>query len=165
MPLTPPNITETLFSEHEQVEAPPAKQETQKRVAETGTSLISTSAALLTYPSLTDVLSNFPIWPQVDQPMTRDLPTTVPTDPQHAATASMSAPGHVSTETTEQKRIPRGRPQQVPLPLRVDANKVIAEAYENGDAREVVHLTELQFLFNKMYHRHLTLMSLTLVHM
>ena len=47
--------------------------QTQSSIIGTGTSLTGTSAPLLTNPSLTDVLSNFPIWPQVDQPITNDF--------------------------------------------------------------------------------------------
>ena len=72
MPLTPTKITENLFSEHEMIEAPLNDQDTHQPVSETGTSLIGTSAPLLSNPSLTDVLSNFPIWPQLDQPITHD---------------------------------------------------------------------------------------------
>ena len=48
MPLTSPNISENLFSEHEMVEAPPDEQKTQKLANQTGASLIGTSVPLLT---------------------------------------------------------------------------------------------------------------------
>ena len=110
MPLTTPNKAETLFSEHEVVEASLNEREIQQIVSEAGTSLISTSAPLLANPSPTDFCSNFPIWPQLDQLITHDPQTTIPTASRKKATGFMDAPGHVSSANTQRDRKPRRRP-------------------------------------------------------
>ena len=85
-----------------------------------GTSLTGTSAPLLTNALLTDMLSNFPIWPQIDSiPENRDdsaeshpshddeepLPvTTIPGDD----TSTMAEPARVPGGQQECR--PRGRP-------------------------------------------------------
>ena len=93
VPLTSTNITENIFSEHEMIEAAPNEQETQKQTSETGTSLIGTSDPLLTNPSLTDVFSTFPIWPELDQPKTHNPQATIPVGSRNLATSSIGAPG------------------------------------------------------------------------
>ena len=120
MPLTPTNITENLFSEHEMIEGPPNEQETQQHASETETSLIGTSAPLLSNPSLTDVLSNFPIWPQLDQPKTQDPQATIPKSSQILATSSIGALGHVSSATTQEESKLKG---QSPAGTTTDKNK------------------------------------------
>ena len=69
MPISPLPAMEALFSENEAVPdvidntpIPPIQAPTKSA----GTSLTGTSAPLLTNPSLTDMLSNFPIWPLID---------------------------------------------------------------------------------------------------
>ena len=69
MPISPLPAMEALFSENEAVPdvidntlSPPIQAPTKSA----GTSLAGTSAPLLTNPSLTDMLSNFPIWPLID---------------------------------------------------------------------------------------------------
>ena len=110
MPLTPTNITENLFSEHEMIEAPSNDQDTQQPVNETGTSMLGTSAPLPFNPSLTDVLGSFPIWPQLDQPITHDPQATIPMSSQNLTTSSIGVPGHVSSATTQEKRKSKERP-------------------------------------------------------
>ena len=114
IPLTPLDSTENLFSEDEMIEAPPDERQTRQPVSETRTSLIGTSPPLLTNPSLTDVLSNFPKWPQLDQPITHNQPATIPTGSQNAITSSIDAPGHVSSMTSRHK--PGRRPPASSLP-------------------------------------------------
>ena len=109
MPPTPTNITENLFSEQEMIEAPPNEQETQQPASETITSLIGTSSPLLSNPSLTDLLSNFPIWPQSEQPITQDAQATIPMSSQSLATCSIGVPGHESSATTQEERKPKER--------------------------------------------------------
>ena len=122
--MTPHNVAETLFSEHELVEAPSDEPETQPLVTETGTSLLGTSDPLLANPSLTDVLSNFPIWPQVDESISHNLQTTASADPQHAASSSTKDPGPASHGADQRKRKPGDAPQQV----KVDQDKVFVRA-------------------------------------
>ena len=124
IPISPLPAMEALFSENEAVLdvldiAPNPTIHAPTKSA--GTSLTGTSAPLLTNPSLTDMLSNFPVWPLIDDnvlnptlddngaeaPMTNDEkgfipPTTVPTNNNAATTTKLSnAPrGHR----------PRGRP-------------------------------------------------------
>ena len=52
-----------LFSDHERSRSPSS----QLTVSEQEPSLLGTSAPLLTNPSLTDLLSNYPIWPIATQ--------------------------------------------------------------------------------------------------
>ena len=126
MPISPLPAMEALFSENEAVPDiiddipnPPIRAPTNN----TDTSLSGTSAPLLTKPSLTDKLSNFPIWPLIDDnvlnptvgdsdaesPTSNDErepipPTTVPTNATTATTKPTGAPrGH-------QHHRPRGRP-------------------------------------------------------
>ena len=88
-----------------------------------GTSLAGTSAPLLTNPSLTDMLSNFPIWPLIDDnvlnPTMRDGDAEQPIsndELEHSPTATV--PPDAATTTTKltgaprghQHRRPRGRP-------------------------------------------------------
>ena len=125
IPTSPLPPMEALFSENEA--APDAKADTPDHPARAlidsaGTSLAGTSAPLLTNPSLTDMLSNFPIWPQIDghyTPETRnsdaELPisddekeplpvTTIPT----TATTAVAKPTHA--QERQPNRRPRGRP-------------------------------------------------------
>ena len=67
--ISPLPAMEALFSENEAVpdagaDIPSSPSHTLANNA--GTSLAGTSAPLRTNPSLTDILSNFPIWPQID---------------------------------------------------------------------------------------------------
>ena len=162
VPLTRPNITQNLVSEHEMMEAPPDEQETQQPASETGTSLLGTSAPLLANPSLTDVLSNFSIWPQTHQPITPNAHTTYPMSSQNAKTSFIGAPGHVSSTTTQRERKPGDNPQQALPPVKTNQCKVVAEVYVKGDVPEVVHRRRLLILPNKLHHQRLILRSLTL---
>ena len=112
IPISPLPAMEALFSENEAVPdvldiAPNPTIHAPTESA--GTSLTGTSAPLLTNPSLTDMLSNFPIWPLIDDnvlnptlddngaetPMTNDEkgsipPATVPTNNNAATTTKLS---------------------------------------------------------------------------
>ena len=77
----------------------------------TGTeaSLIGSSAPLLTNPFLTDILSNIPIWPHVDQPVTNISQTTAPDDPQPTTSHPFECPRASIHRIDERKRKHRGR--------------------------------------------------------
>ena len=102
---------DTLFSEHQRVEAQPSTKDPPP--------LPSTNESrdfhrwyfspLLTNPSMTDMLSNFPIWPQVDQPVTNALSNASLDAIQPTSLNSTSASKH-SPRQVDQKRRSRGRP-------------------------------------------------------
>ena len=124
MPISPLPAMEALFSENEAVPdaldiAPDPTIHVPTKSA--ATSLTGTSAPLLTNPSLTDMLSNFPIWPLIDDnvlnptlddngaeiPTTNNEkgsipPATVPTNNNAATTTKLS--------NAPRGRGPRGRP-------------------------------------------------------
>ena len=106
LPPSPPSNQVILFSEHELVNAQPSVQGSPPLPSTRGaeTSLMGTSGPLLTNLSLTDMLSNFPIWPQVDQPVTNassdpSLDTIQPT-----SLLSASAAAHSTHQVDQQKR-------------------------------------------------------------
>ena len=109
IPLTSTNIPEKFFSENEMIEAYPSEQGTQQPINETATSLIGTSAPLLSNPSLTDVQSNFP-WPQLDHPITHDPHTATSMKSQNRATSSTGAQGHASSVTAQEESKSVGQP-------------------------------------------------------
>ena len=125
LPLLPPSNEDTLFSEHELVDAPPLFPST----AGAETSLAGTSASRLTNPSLTDMISNFPIWPQVEQPVTNTPSITSVDAIQPKALNPASALGH---------------------PPRGDYTETNVEACENG----LVHRTDPDFLSSEPHHWH-----------
>ena len=155
MPQTPTNNTGNLFSEHEMIEVPTNEQETQQPASETGTSLIGTSAPLISDPSLTDVLSNFPIWPQLDLPITQDPQATIPMSSQKLVTSSIGATGHVSSATTEEERKPKGRSSAATTTNMNNQYKVVAEVCAKEDVPEALHPRRLLFLPSKLHHQHL----------
>ena len=121
VPGVPPTATtaqeeEVLFSEHEMVpvkpeltqpSSKPLQVESKTNINET--SLSGTSAPLLNDPSLTDILSNYPIWPNVVPPSESQIQTTEPVLDQSQppnVMPSPDAPGH--------QRRRRGRPPRVP---------------------------------------------------
>ena len=70
---------------------------------------MGTAARLMTNPPFADMLSNFPIWPQIDQPTTNisldASPYVIPPTTWKPASAS----GHSSQRSCEPKQKPRGR--------------------------------------------------------
>ena len=141
IPISPLPAMEALFSENEAVPdvldmAPNPTIHAPTESA--GTSLTGTSAPLLTNPSLTDMLSNFPIWPLIDDnvlnptlddngaetPMTNDEkgsipPATVPTNNNAATTTKLSnAPrghgpqGRPPGRARPRASLPRGHQQR-----------------------------------------------------
>ena len=115
-------MPENPFSEHEMIEAHCNEQESQQPIHDTGTSLTGTSAPLLSNPSLPDVLSNFPIWPQLDQPRTHDPDATTLMDSRNLPTTSKSTPGHTSSATVQEEKTSVGRP---PTSTTVRKNKTV----------------------------------------
>ena len=83
-----------------------------------------TSAPLLTNPSLTDMLSSFSIWPQLDEPTTTNLtniaPDTAPDIPQTELSdaPALNAPGHSAQPKDDSKsgKRPIGRPRKAVIP-------------------------------------------------
>ena len=142
------------------IEAAPNEQETQKQTSETGTSLIGTSDPLLTNPSLTDVFSTFPIWPELDQPKTHNPQATIPVGSRNLATSSIGAPG---TYLLPKENVnPGDDPQQALPPVRTNQCKVVTEVCVKEDVPEVVHLRGLLFLPNELHHQQLLPRSPTL---
>ena len=90
LPLSPPSNESTLFSEHELVDAPLPFPST----AGAETSLAGALAPRLTNPSLSDMISNFPIWPQVEQPVSNTPSKTSLEAIQPKALNPASAAGH-----------------------------------------------------------------------
>ena len=77
------------------------------------TSLAGTSAPLLTNPSLTDMLSNFPIWPLIDDgvpnPTVEDNGTESPKcDDERGLAPPVTIPAKNGTTTTKLSSAPRG---------------------------------------------------------
>ena len=76
MPISPLPAMEALFAENvavlDPVQSTP-NTPARRFIDSADTSLAGTSASLLTNPSLTDMLSKFPIWPQIDH---QSLPET-----------------------------------------------------------------------------------------
>ena len=114
VPISPLPAMEALFSENEAV--PDTGADTQKSPSHTlannaGTSLTGTSAPLMTNPSLTDMLSNFPIWPQIDSiPEIRD--DNVESPPSHDDEEPFpvtTLPGDGTSTMAEPTRVPEGQ--------------------------------------------------------
>ena len=118
MPISPLPAMEALFSENEAVPdaldvAPNPNIHVPTESA--ATSLTGTSAPLLTNPSLTDMLSNFPIWPLIDD---NDLNPTLDDDGADTPTTNNekgSIPpatnpiNNDAATTTKLPNAPRGR--------------------------------------------------------
>ena len=117
IPISPLPAKEALFSENEAVPDPgPSTPNPPKRMLIdcADISLACTSAPQLTNPSLTDMLSNFPIWPQIDhqshietnvseaespKPDVEEEPLSVAVMP---ATTTTAASNHVNAQKGQQ---------------------------------------------------------------
>ena len=122
MPISPLPSMEALFSENEAVPditdetpSPP----TQAPTKSASTSLAGTSAPLLTNPSLTDVLSNFPIWPLIDDsvpnPTVEDNGTELPIcDDERGFIPPITISTNNGTTTTKLSGAPRGHQHKRP---------------------------------------------------
>ena len=123
VPTSPLQAMEDLFSENKAVpdtgaDTPHSPSHTLANNA--GTSLTDMSAPLLTNPSLTDMFSNFHIWPQIDSiteirdeyvesPPSHDDEATFPVTTLHGdGTFTMSE--HTRVARGQKKCRPRGRP-------------------------------------------------------
>ena len=89
------------------------------RVQSSSTSLAGTSAPLLTNPSLTDILSNFPIWPLIDDsvpnPTVEDNGTELPVcDDEQGLVPPVTIPANNRTTTTKLSGAPRGHQHKRP---------------------------------------------------
>ena len=162
IPISPLPAMEALFSENEavpdiidDVQCPPIQVPTNS--AET--SLSGTSAPLLTIPSLTDKLSNFPIWPLIDNsvlnptvgdndaesPISGDEREPIPpaTNPTNATTTStnprvlledINIIDYEVVHQVEQDRDPRCHV--------ATKNEVLSEAPAREDVPEADHLAQ-----------------------
>ena len=100
--VSPTRCIPQLFSDHEPVRS----SSPQLTASEKGPSLLGTSAPLLTNPSRTDFLSNYPIWPTATQSRL-DPTSTDSDDPSRAPTIASALPG---AGTAPSFKRGRGRP-------------------------------------------------------
>ena len=122
MPISPLPAMEALFSENEAV--PDIMDDTpnppiQAPTKSANTSLTGTSAPLLTNPSLTDMLSNFPIWPLIDDsvpnPTVEDNGIESPIcDDERGFVPPVTIPANDGTTTTRLSGAPRGHQHNRP---------------------------------------------------
>ena len=128
MPISPLPAKETLFSENEAIpdvientESPPtqASAPTQIPTKNASISLAGTSAPLLTNPSLTDMLSNFPIWPLIDDSvpnstLENDGNESLISDGQEELTPPIVIPTNNTTIAVKLPGVPRGHQHSRP---------------------------------------------------
>ena len=128
MPISPLPAEEALFSENEAIpdvientESPPtqASAPTQIPTKNASISLAGTSAPLLTNPSLTDMLSNFPIWPLIDDsvpnsPLENDGNDWLISDGQEELTPPIVIPTNNTTIAVKLPGVPRGHQHSRP---------------------------------------------------
>ena len=122
MPISPLPAMEALFSENEAVPdvidntpSPPIQAPSKSA----STSLAGTSAPLLTNPSLTDMLSNFPIWPLIDDsvpnPTVGDNGAESPiSDDERGLIPPITVPTNNTTTTAKLSDAPRGHQHHSP---------------------------------------------------
>ena len=112
--ISPARILPQLFSDHERVRSPSPQMSSSDKES----SLPGTSASLLTIPSLTNFLSNYPIWPTAPpiplksaskesdvQPEVPDIPATSP----GAGTAPSFNRGRGRPPKAQKKRLVRAK--------------------------------------------------------
>ena len=115
MPISPlPDVIENTESPPTQASAP-----TQIPTKNASISLAGTSAPLLTNPSLTDMLSNFPIWPLIDDsvpnsPMENDGNESLISDGQEELTPPIVIPTNNTTIAVKLPGVPRGHQHSRP---------------------------------------------------
>ena len=111
--ISPARVLPQLFSDHERVRSPSPQISSEEE-----TSLPGTSASLLTNPSLTNFLSNYPIWPTAppiplksassDSNVQPDLPDAPETSPG-AGTAPSFKRGRGRPPKAQKKRLIRAK--------------------------------------------------------
>ena len=94
-----------LFSDHEPMRSPSPHISQSSKTPEL--SPMGTSAPLLTQPSLTDYLSNYPLWPDHDKDST--MPSSRPSSPS-GSIPSIKSPQPPPTAPSIKRR--RGRPRK-----------------------------------------------------
>ena len=139
-----------LFSDHERARSPSPKISSPEKPS----SLPGTSAPLLTNPSLTDFLSNYPIWPTVppiplksasnasdDQSNTPSVPSILP----GAGTAPSFKRGRGRPPKAQKKRLVRAkaRTRKKETPMKVDTSAPAEMAAEApGPAEALTEASE-----------------------
>ena len=163
MPISPLPAKEALFSKNEAIpdvientESPPtqASAPTQIPTKNASISLAGTSAPLLTNPSLTDMLSNFPIWPLIDDsvpnsPLENDGNESLISDGQEELTPPIVIPTNNTTIAVKLPGVPRGhqhsRPRRHPpgrARLRAINKEALLGELAREDAPEADHLKQ-----------------------